>query len=151
MYSCYMDYSYMNIHVLLLHENFLTTVYACFLYHNYMIVSCIPDIDMTLLLPGYISNWPKMCGTKCHTGQSATPHTWRGPPLEPRRGPPLKAHVLWISCLMLSRYMLHACTCLVIPLHVTYTIIVTDSLYNLFMIKVTWGWGKLDGWLGVIG
>ena len=23
-----------------------------------------------------------VCGTKCHTEQSATPHTWWGPPLE---------------------------------------------------------------------
>jgi len=50
-----------------------------------------------------------------------------------------------IAHVLLSHYMLHACTCPVISLHVTCTIIITDLLYNLFMIKVTWGWGRLGG------
>jgi len=51
-----------------------------------MIIFCIPDIDMKLMLTEYTSSWSKMCGTKCHTGQSVIPYLWYGPPRELRRG-----------------------------------------------------------------
>jgi len=61
----------------------VTLIFLYYCHRNifwiqYLIIFCIPDIDMILLLPGYTGNWPKMCETKCHTGQSATLHTWWG-------------------------------------------------------------------------
>ena len=83
MYSCYMDYCYLNILILLLHEYFMNIVSDCFQYHSYMIVSFITDIDMKLLLSEYTGNWSKMCRTKHHTGQSATSHMSWGHVLNP--------------------------------------------------------------------
>ena len=106
MYFYYMDYCYLNILILLLYEYFLNTVTDC---------SCITVIDMTPLLPDYVSNWYMMRGTKCHIElrlHRAKCHTiyicgggnlfnpWE-PSLE-SMGPPQESHISWISCFLLS-------------------------------------------------
>jgi len=72
-----------------------------------MIVSCIPDIDIELMLLEYTSNWPKMCGTKCHTGQKChTTFVVEATSWTPW-GPPIESHVLWILYLLSPVILLH--------------------------------------------
>jgi len=56
-----------------------------------------------------------VCGTKCHTEQSATPHTWRGPPLESVGATsriPYRRVLAW--------WRHHQCTCYSDPVYDTF-------------------------------
>ena len=66
-------------------------------------------------------------------------------------GPPLESH---ISCFPVSCYLIlcyQQSSCPVIVLHVSCTVLVLDTLCTLTIINITWGWGILDGWLGLVG
>ena len=58
------------------------------------------------------------------------------------------------SIIPVSRYPIlcyQQSSCPVIMLHVPCTVLVLDTLCTLTIINITWGWGRLDGWLGLIG
>jgi len=142
MYTC------VDCLVILLHESLLMS--HGLLSHGYF---CIPvtwqfpviETGIIILLLGYTDNWFKMCGTEC-TRDKLLHHIHGGGHLLNLMGPTSTAsYVSHASCdlvhILLSHYMLHACTCPVIQLHATCTVIITDSLYDLFIYdKVTWGW-----------
>jgi len=53
----------------------------------------------------------------------------------------------------ISRYLVSCyqqSSCHVIVLHVPCTILIPDTLYTLNVLHITWGWGRLDGWLDLI-
>ena len=54
-----------------------------------------------------------------------------------------------ISCYLVSCYQQGSCP--VIVLHVPCTILVLNTPYSLNIRNITWEWGRLDGWLNLIG
>jgi len=59
-----------------------------------------------------------------------------------------------ISIVLVSRYLVicyQQSSCPVIMLHVPCIVFVLATLYTWNIIKITWGWGRLDGWLDLIG
>jgi len=114
--SCYMDYCYMGIPVIPLHD-------------------CFPLLILIYIVIGHECCWYVMYGIKCHVD------------LKPR-GPPLESHI-YSFLFPVSYYQQSSCH--VIVLHVPYTVLVPDILCNLNIIEIAWIWGRLDGWLDLIG
>ena len=111
-----------------------------------IIVSCYPCIPIIWLLPvtdldlsvtGHESYWYAMCGTKCH--------------VDPSHGAISRIpHLLF----PVSRYLVlcyQPSSGPVIMLHVPCTVFVLATLCTLNIRNITWGWGRLDGWLDLIG
>ena len=102
-----------------------------------MIVSCNLDLDMILPL---LDMWAvdMWCVELSATWIKVTRATSR------------ISHLLFrVSHYLVSCYQQSSRP--VIVLHVPCTILVPDILCNLNIIDTTWGWGRLDGWLGLVG
>ena len=119
-------YKLTGLHVLIVYVFLLHRPWFILLLHGY---SCIPVTWLFLVTDNYIpvtryvSSWYAMCGI---------------------------SHLLFPVSRHLILCYQHS-SCPVIMLHVSCTVLVLATLYTLNIIKITWGWGRLDGWLDLIG
>jgi len=91
----------------------------------------VTDIDIPVI--GYECCWYVMCWTKCHVDLSHGGHLY--------------------LLFLVSRYLVlcyQQSSCAVIMFQVPCTILVLATLCTVNIIKITWGCGRLDGWLDLI-
>ena len=91
------------------------------------VYSCIPVAWLFLVtdipVTGYESCWYTMCG--------------------------IPYLLFLVFCYLVSCYQQSSCP--VIVLHVSCTVLVPDTLCTLNVLHITWGWGRHDGWLDLVG
>jgi len=124
MYTCY-DYSCILLRGSLLLHGLLLHGYSC-IYVTWLFL--VPVI-------GHECCWYALCGTKCHVDLSHGGHLYNPTSLVFR---------FLFSCFMISTKLMSYYR--IVPR----TVIFLDTLCRLNIIKITWGWERLDGWLGLV-
>jgi len=142
-YSYLLSHRLTNMHVMIVFE--FPLHWTLFMLHELLLhrYSCIPitwlflvtNIDMIFLL---LDMWAvdMQCVEQCATSKP--------------RGPPIESH---ISCSRFPLFCLcyQQSPCSIIVLHVPCNVLVPDTLCSLNIIDITWGWGRLGGWLDLVG
>ena len=123
-YIMFTHHCYTCLYCFYILVRWITVHIACLLLHVY---SCIPVAWLfpvtNIPVTGYVSYWYTMCGLP---------------------------HLLF----SVSRYLIlcyQQSSGHVIMLHVPCIILVLAMQCTLHIMNITWGWGRLDGWLDLIG
>jgi len=140
-YHCYM-YSLVYMHVLFLYSCHMTHLsyymyYCCMYIPVFLLHDCFP---LLILIFSLLNTWA--VDMQC-VELSAT---W----IQATRAASRIQHLLF----PVSRYLVlcyQPSSCPVIMLHVPCTVLVLTTLCIVKIIKITWEWGRLDGWLDLIG
>jgi len=119
-------YSLTGLHVLIIYVFMLHRSWFILLLHGY---SCRP---VTWLFPVTAIDIPVTGYMRCWYAMGGIPHL-----------------LFFVSRYPVLCYQQSSCP--VIMLHIPCTVLVLATLCTLYILKITSGWGILDGWLDLIG